>query len=635
MARKSNSSRGVRGPNSALTEFLRTEGITESFRQRRRREIDEDITNGTSSDSGTRSRNRMRSSTEDIDNDESNDVTEVSKEEEDDDEEKQIRIAGRRKKRAARRRRAGAGSPGSSDDDSDYDDDFRPDNDEDEDEFDYGVKRFGENGTCVGCSKTFQLTVYSRYDQTRQGYLCEECNEVMNQREKASRKNQYNARKRRKKVAQALLDKTIVQVPKLQDICIKRISQNIRDVEVLGDIGQVNLNKISRILSRNRSLNDSTIGLFLNPNTKSIEFWDCSNVDSDSLNKIASYCPNLESLKLYMCGQLHNTNLMYYASQLQHLSELYLNGPFLISDATWQEFFIECGARLKKFEVRNTHRFGNDSFISLLDSAGRNLSCLKLSRLDGLNSELVYELIPHYIEPNVMTELELSYPHKPELITDDLLINILSVVGESLTSLNLDGCCSLTDKFLIEGIARFCPNLSHLSLKFLDKLSDEGFAAAFKEYHNINLGGLISVDLTKCINLGNDAIFELLKHSYNTLVELNLNSLYGITTEFLIQIFLDNNHPYKKELRRKIEESNEGNPSDLDDLKYYENISLPLLTMLDVGFVRAVDDEVLHLISKCCTKLSIIEVYGDNHCTLKAKLGSKIVVVGRQNDVLG
>lgn len=34
----SSSQSGVKGPNSALTEFLRNEGITDAFRQRRQRD---------------------------------------------------------------------------------------------------------------------------------------------------------------------------------------------------------------------------------------------------------------------------------------------------------------------------------------------------------------------------------------------------------------------------------------------------------------------------------------------------------------------------------------------------------------------------------------------------------------------
>ena len=38
MARRGGKRSGVRGPNSALTEFLRNEGITDAFRRRQQRQ---------------------------------------------------------------------------------------------------------------------------------------------------------------------------------------------------------------------------------------------------------------------------------------------------------------------------------------------------------------------------------------------------------------------------------------------------------------------------------------------------------------------------------------------------------------------------------------------------------------------
>lgn len=631
MARRSNRNQsGVRGPNSALTEFLRVEGITDAFRRRQER------SDTTSREESAAERNETEDS-EVLLPSVRLDVRENGLDEEVDEEENAIRQAARRKRRAAKRR-LGGGFPSDSDDDDDDDDD----NYSDDDMLGNGFKKFGEEDNCVDCGKIFNMTVYSRYDRARKGYLCESCNENLKQREKIARRNQLNARKKRKKVAQALLDKSSIQMPTLQDICIKKITQNIDDVDALGDIGQTNMNKISMILSKNRSLNNSTMTLFLHPGLKVLEFWDCSNVDSDSLNKIASYCPNLESLTLFMCGYFHNDNLKYYSSHLQNLTELSLNGPFLISDSMWQEYFENGGSRLSKFEIRNTHRFGNDSLISLLENCGSQLTKLKLSRLDGLDSAPVYELIPHYLLTSSMTSLEISYPYKEELITDDLLINILSITGESLTSLNVDGCSNLTDRFLTEGIVRFCPNLTHLSMKLLDQLTDEGFAAAFREYSNVNSGGLINVQLTKCTGLGNNAIYSLLHYSAQTLVELSLNSIYNVDKDFLFQIFTDDYHPLKKSLKDSIENtsrhiedhsSDEGN-DDTGMTKFYSKINFPLLTTLDIGFVRAVDDEILNFISDNCSKLTILETYGNNRCTLRANVRNDLMVIGRQNDIL-
>lgn len=567
-------SSGVRGPNSALTEFLRVEGITDAFRRRREREDSAGI-GDESADQDEETAGNQSNGDENLE----------------DAEEARIREAGRRK-------RAGKYDSDDSDDEWVDNDDRRKQD------------KFGESSECADCGNPFTLTVYSRYIASRKGYLCEDCNEIVKEQERASRRSQFAARKRRKKVAQALLNKSAVRFPKLQDICIRNITEHIDDVEMLGEIGQTNINKLGKILSKNRSLNDSTIMLFLNPLITSLHLWDCSNVDTDSLNKVASFCPRLRSLTLFMCGLFHNDNLKYYSSNLLDLTSLALNGPFLISESAWLDYFENGGSWLTEFELRNTHRFGNDSLISMLENCGSKLTSLKLSRLDGINKESVYSLIPHYLLDSTITNLELSYPYSEDLITDDLLINILSVTGDTLVSLNVDGCTGLTDRFLVEGVAKFCPNLTHLSMDSCGQVSNEGFCEAFDNYGKVNNGGLIGVNLRKCGQLANEAIYSLLKHSGKTLVELNLNSLRFLEKELFIDILQD-----KK-----------------TDGSAYDPLDLSLLTTLDVGFVRVVDDSVLNRLSERCPKLSILEVYGDNRCTKQADVRSDLLVIGRQSD---
>lgn len=598
---------GVRGPNSALTEFLRSEGITDAFRRRQQN------SENTSQDENNES---------DIDEipeevERSDQVANSIRRLENllDEEEREIRIAGRKKRRAARRN--DPGFPGDSDDDDD-DDDF--DYSENSDEGNNKLKGFGEEDTCVDCGARFVLNVYSRFKEDKKGYLCESCNELLKELERKNRRNQQAARRKRKKLAEALLDKSTVKFNTLQDLCIKKITQNIDDVDALGDIGQMNLHKISKILSKNRSLNDSTMTLFLSPNLRNLEFWDCSNIDHDSYNKIAAYCSNLESLTLFMCGQFHNDNLKYFESNLIKLKELSLNGPFLISDRMWQDYFEGNGSNLTKFEIFNTHRFGNDSLISLLENCGSNLTHLTLSRLDGLNSRPVYELIPQFLQPSTLKSLELSYPSSDDLITDDLIINILAIAGETLESLNLDGCSGLTDRFIIEGVLRFCPNLTQLSLNYLSKLSDEAFAKAIEEYLSINSCGLTSVSLTQCSGLGDKAIYSLFKFTSNTLVELNLNSVYDISKVFLAQVLGDD-----VDSSKQVKNSN-------DPERTYKVINFPFLTTLDIGFVRSVDNEILELLSSKCKRLSILEIFGNNRCTNKANVRSDLLIIGRQSD---
>lgn len=614
---------GVRGPNSALTEFLRTEGITDAFRERQQREAE--------SNSQTQTPQPEEASLTATITPAGSETPQVI---EDDDEEEQIRAAGRRKRRIARTRSTG-GDPGSDGSNSGSDSDFRALGDDLAGEELDGMTNFGEEDVCVECGNSFTLTVYSRYLQDLKGYLCDDCNEMLKKKERAIKRNQVNARKRRKKLAQALLDKKTVRLPTLQDVCIKTITLNISDVEALGDIGQLNINKISRILSKNRSLNDDTVSLFLSPDVKSLEFWDCSNVSSHLFNQIAAYCSALESLTIFMCGQFHNDNLIYFKDKLPKLTKLSFNGPFLISNQLWQDFFDQAQCKLQDFEVRNTHRFGNQALISLLENRGSDLTSLKLSRLDGLDSASVYELIPQYLGLGQLTSLEISYPYKEELVSDDLLIHILAITGESLKYLNVDGCTGLTDLFLIEGIAKFCPYLEVLSMKNLDHLTDEGFVEAFQEFSVINTGGLVTVDLTKCIGLGNMAVYTLLKHSGETLVELSLNSLDKLTKSFLVQILTDDTAEWKQKLEKAIKDGINDNLQEGEEhTEFYSKVNLPLLTKLDIGFVRSFDNEVTETFSTKCSKLTYLEVYGDNRCTSKAKVRSDLLVIGRQGDAI-
>ncbi|KAG7191815.1 uncharacterized protein KQ657_002780 [Scheffersomyces spartinae] len=581
----------VKGPNSALTEFLRLEGITDAFRRRREAE-------GTTTQPP---------------------------------EEPSVSAAtpppsGHRQRRQTKRRR---------DLDLDPDEEFIPEHDDDDDDdadadvyYDdddvQGVKISGEEDTCVECGTTFYLNVYLRYLQLKKGYLCDMCNEVLKRQERAKKRNQVSARRKRKTVALALLNKRQVLLPKLQDICIHEISNNINDVDVLGNIGETNLNKISQILSKNRSLNNKTIGLFLGPHCKALEFWDCSNVDSDSLNKIGSFCPYVESLTLHMCGQLHNDNMKYFSTNLPHLKHLSLDGPFLISDSMWQEFFeTEVGKNLVSFEVRNTHRFGNDSLIGLLENCGSKLTLLKLSRLDTVDSGDVWSLLPHYLGESTLTELEISYPVREELITDDLIINILSVTGDTLEYLNLTGCSNLTDKLLSDGITKFCPLLRVLILDSLDQLTDEGFANAMGSYSTINQGGLTKVLLSNCVGLGDNALYALFQHSGSTLIELNTNSIHNLSKESLLQMFTDDLHPSKVEQQQQQEQNS---------ISYFPQVHLLLLTTWDIGFVRSVDDEVVKAISDHCTKLQILEVYGNNRCSSRVLVREGLLLLGRQSD---
>jgi len=583
---------GVKGPSSALTSFLREQGISaESVRQRYeenvRREqemiergqrlsaeqdqIDEDDVSNVHSTNIELPENELDSDEEVFEGDEENE--EIAK----------IRERARRKRRRAERN------------DDDGMDDIDAQNGSNDSDGDVG------KNYCLECDKEFIISVYSKKMEKygRVGYLCPSCTKMAIRQERLARRKEMDARKRRKLVAAALLDKQSYRLPTLQDFCIKIITDNIGDVSVLGDIGMRNKKRISRILAKNRSLDSKTMELFLDPSLKELEFWDCSKIDKGALDKIPAYCPQLESLTLNMCGHLHKDNLLYYGQKCSNLRSLSLNGPFLINNAVWQEFFDSpVGKNLKAFHLKNTHRFTSDSLIALLDNAGSSLEELTLNRLDGLDSKPVYDMLPHYLHN--IRHLEISYPHTKDLIDDDMIVNILATNGDHLETLILDGCSNLTDQFLISGIKPFCPVLTKLSLGQLNLITDNGITQLFTDW-SIN-GGLMDLNLTRCLQLTDKSIYKALNHSSQTLVELSLNSVKLITKMLL--------------------------------LKLSRNVRFPLLTSLDIGFVRSVDDSVLAIWSRIAPKLTIMEVYGDSRCSDKAMIRHGLNIIGRETDTI-
>lgn len=497
---------------------------------------------------------------------------------------------------------------------------------------------------CAKCSVRFALSVYTRQDESG-GFLCAACSE--NKLPRADR----NIKKQRKRMAAALLDRKNYSIPTLQDYCIARIAEYIDDVEALGYIGDTNRDRISRIVTRNRKLNDTTVKLFLTPETRVLDFGDCSELTSTSYDLIPALCPKIESLTLTMCGQISSANLEYFASNLPNLSSLHLDGPFLIRKDTWISFLAEVGPRLHHLTIKSTHRLDSE-VVAFLSETCHNLESLTLSNLPGILGGEDGEASMHMLASlKNLTSLELSYlgddhslvikpepatteqdgeegdgqgegeggqgegqggavedklmpapppgpprPPHPLVVTDDALISILLSVGSQLETLVLDGCLGLTDTAILQGIRPCCSQLVKLSLHSLNQISDKAVETLFDYFADNKRPGLKYVNLDRCIGLEDNAINALLDHSAADLVHLNLNGLPLLTL------------------------------TSIDHIDRCGN-----LESLDVGFVRCVNDAYVERLSHRLKNLTLIEVFGDSHVTNKCKIRPGCRVIGRQD----
>ncbi|KAK9463282.1 uncharacterized protein V1516DRAFT_630888 [Lipomyces oligophaga] len=454
--------------------------------------------------------------------------------------------------------------------------------------------RPGQMEFCAECSKRFAVSVYTKAAVDGDGLLCHSCGSKYAVEEKKQKKTQMASRKKRKSVAAALLDRQDAAVPKLQDMCIKLIAKYIDDVDALGDIGEFNMEKISRILARNRSLTDSTFNLFLGVNVKRLQFWDCSNLSAASLEQIGAFCPALESLTLVYCGQITDSVIDYYSTNLRNLHSLIVDGAFLVRSECWVRFFKALGTRLTRFSIGNTLRFNRPALESLAENCGSVLEELKLSRIGSLTSDDLTILL----RLEKLNSVELSYMEST--LTDSFVIELLQSVGPQLLSLNLDDCGTLSDAVLVQGIRPYCGFLQNLSLALGSKFTDDGFSQLFTEWSEIN-NGLINVNLARCTEFGDAGCKALIDHSGKTLVILNINSDYSLSASAFHHI------------------------ADSD---------CEFLSQLDVGFVQAVGDREIELLCQKCPSLQLVEVYGAIRITEVVQLKPGIKLIGRQSDTL-
>ncbi|CDO91885.1 unnamed protein product [Kluyveromyces dobzhanskii CBS 2104] len=569
--RRNDDGSGVRGPNSALTQFLKEQGISaENIRDRWLE---------------TQKKEAEEAQQRDEDNSET----------ESDEDIKPNAIKNNLSKKSSRSRKRESSSS-----EEDDEDDVNSDDDGDDDDYKPEARLRRLKGADINDSDEEEEAPLGSERKKKILSLSGE-KKISPQQAKA----RHQQRKTRRKKAANLLDRKNSLISSLQDICIKIISKSIAEYnaqsmvehirDTLGGVSLENLNKLAKALTKNRALNDDTLQLFLNTSLTSLAFYDCSRLSYEGYKRLAIFSPHLESLSLQMCGQLNNEALLYLAEKLPNLKELYLDGPFLINEATWIKFFDLMKGRLTAFHVSNTHRFNDGSLSAMLINCGSSLNSLGLATLDTVTN---YALLPQYLGSPDFHTLILEEPSRETDINDEVIINLLGCVGQSLTKFSVNRCTGLTDACIMNGFLPFLSvsgksKITDLELEELDQVTTDGIVLLFS---SIKFPLLRKCSLKRCFSLGDGALIELLLNSSATLEELNLNGLKSLTSEA------------------------------------FTFMACPNLKQINLGFIHSVNDKIVEEISRNNQNISIIEVYGDNQVTGKCLPRNGVNIIGRQSD---
>ncbi|KAI0823776.1 RNI-like protein [Trametes gibbosa] len=431
----------------------------------------------------------------------------------------------------------------------------------------------GSFENCVKCENQFTVTKYTMAANPPPGYLCHRC-------AKASGSDPFKKPAALKKRKPAGEKRNVThfeerRLPSLASVCIEVISKHIDDVEALGDISTMNVDEISKALAKNRSLNAENATLFYNIENERLTLYDVTNLTPPALCALGSLNPGLRNLRLDFCGHMNDTVMSAWTASLPNLKKVELLGPFLVRAPGWQTFF-RAHPDLEGFLITQSPRFDIECMRVLVESCP-NLRELRLKEVGQLSDGFLAEIKPL---AGKLTYLDLSYPGRPDALSESALIDVLTHVGSSLEHLDLSSHTGVTDGVLFRGIKPNMPSLTSLMLANCTELTDAGIAEFFEAWQGRSKR-LSVADLSRNAGLGDAALTALLAHSGDELEELNINGWKDVTEDAL------------KGISHKA----------------------PKLRKLDVGFCRTVDNFFVKDLLARCDNIKEIKVWGCQRVT--------------------
>ncbi|TPX33728.1 hypothetical protein SmJEL517_g03401 [Synchytrium microbalum] len=279
----------------------------------------------------------------------------------------------------------------------------------------------------------------------------------------------------KKKNAANVVEDSNEKLMSLKDICIRIVAENIDSVDEFGDIPDDIKIKISKILSRNRTLDLRTMNLFLGPHERTVELFDCSRLDEAALKGIAQLCPNVTRLNLSFCGRM------------------------TVKDEAYGNLFSTLGSKLVELHLENAAKLSEvgSTVVEYLSS----LVYLENLRLDALGQAV-------------------------KGVSDEVLLKVIKAVGKSLKVLKIEGFPEMGDEVL-EGIGAHCPLIRKLSLRGCSSLNNDAFVSFFSASNTKS--PLTDLNLQRCENVGDTALVALINIHGASLVSLSLNGLEELT----------------------------------------------------------------------------------------------------------
>ncbi|KAJ2720738.1 UV-damaged DNA-binding protein rad7 [Coemansia sp. Benny D115] len=682
----------IKGPHSALTDYLQEIGVSEHFRQRRRREAEarqqQEAQRTAEADGQT-----VEAAAE-----QSADAAMAADMQAEEEEQANVGSSSRAGQTTAtetvtisltepvaaemqttKGKGKGKGKGKKRKAESDYD----SDSSQDEAEYRQGLNRSsarkgGRMKDCEVCGKRFLQR--GEHDESAR-LLCAMCRRSLDKslsaqkaatkraREIASAKPRAAATKQAKaraqKTAGGLLESEF-GVPSLQDLCVRVIAKHLDQVDSFGDISGPSLNRLCRIISKMRVLDEQTMGLFLGADKSAVTLYDCTKITQTGMQRIVNECPAVEALDLEYCGRLNDDGLMGLAQGLGNLTSLRLDGAFLVTDSAWAQLLRLCGPRLTSFRVRFTG-FGPAAMRALVVHCERLVE-LCVSECSDFNDECLAMLaaplteheeeqqeserlikqamlrekkgkdtatnkpgktlalagpVPEWAPLAHLQVLLLAQPHCN--MDSRTASRIVRAIGKQLRVLDLTGFRDLDDGFMLDALDGNSGNLQELYLGECTGISAEAMAEFFvrqQKQSPVAGRGYQRIGLGRCYMLTDAVIQALVRHSSGTLKWLNLNSVDDNLSAYGLLALAGDIY------RRSSDDGSE-------EFVLEEQIpGCAVLEEIDLSWVRCTTDGVLQDVLQKCPRVGVVRVYGCPEVTTFAPRRPGLHYIGRECDSL-